>query len=220
MPTLRIYQKPEDAYLDAAFLCSMGIEAVVHQDPAYSGILLGVIEAPYRIETTEGDFQQAADLLLKRPSDPPAPPQTQSSPLDLTRLAFFFRAIMVYNILFLTGTEVFSDELFPELPEPVALYLSSYALSDDLWHLAYLSVLPITILGILSSVLCCFFLPFGRPLYLITVVWSLLCQLGPAPMPVGAYYGFFASIAYALNNMGLALMYFSPIRNRFSNYAD
>ncbi len=43
MPILKTYQRPKQAYIDAGYLRSMGIEATVTQDLAYGGVLPGVI---------------------------------------------------------------------------------------------------------------------------------------------------------------------------------
>ena len=207
---------PEEAYIDAGYLCSMGIEAMVTQDPAYGGVLLGVIESPHRLDVPDAQLDQAIALLGQRPVEvsPPTPPL--DVPIDATGLHRFFRFILIYDVICYIAFPLFGHLVTPEPPPPVAEFLASLALSDGLWRLAYASYWPMVTIGLLSNVLCYLYLPLGRTLFAITTVWSIVMQLGPPPMIFGPAYGFFGGIQGTLTSIALALMYWSPLRDRFT----
>jgi hypothetical protein len=220
MPTLRTYQKPEEACIDAGYLCSMGIEAMVTQAPAYGGILLGVIESPHFLDVPDSQLDQAMELLSQRPIEPSPATIPQDVPIDSARLHRFFRFILFYDVACHIAFPFFGHLLSPEPPPPVAEFLASLALSDVLWRLAYISYWPVIITGLLSSVFCYLYLPLGRTLFAVTTVWSIVIQLGPPPMIFSPSYGFFGGIQGTLTSIALALMYWSPLRDRFTRRSD
>lgn len=63
MVTVRIYQSPERAYIEAGYLCSLGLNACVSQDPAFSGMLFGAVETPYRLQVAEFFVEQLGDSI-------------------------------------------------------------------------------------------------------------------------------------------------------------
>lgn len=215
MPTLKTYQKPEEAYIDAGYLCSMGIEAVVAQDPAYGGVLLGVIESPHLLDVPEAQLERASALLGQLPVETSPADTPQHAPIDSTRLHRFFRFILIYDVVCCIAFQFIGHLATPEPPPPVADFLASLALSDGLWRLAYASNWPLITASLLSSVLCYFYIPLGRTLFAITTVWSIITQLGPPPMIFSPGYGFFGGIQGTLTSIALALMYWSPLRDRF-----
>lgn len=217
MPTLRTYQKPEEVYIDAAFLCSMEFDAVVIQDPAYGGILLGVIESPYRLDVPEAQLEQAIALLEQRPVEPSAPALPKEAPMDSIWLHRFLRFILIYDLVCYIVFPLFGHLFTPKPPQAVTEYLESLAVSDRLWWLAYESYWPLCFMGILSNILCFFYLPLGRSLFTITMVWNVIMLLGPPPMIFAPYDGFFGGIQGTLTSIALALMYWSPLRERFSS---
>ena len=218
MPTLKTYQKPEEAYVDAGFLCSMGIEAVVTRDPAYGGVLLGVIESPQRLDVPDAQLEQAIALLAQRPVEsPPTAEPTCDAPVDSSRLHCFFRFILVYDAICYVVFPLFGHLFTPKPPQQVLDFLASLALSDGLWRLSYATYWPLIFTGLLSNLLCYFYIPLGRSLFAITTMWSIIILLGPPPMIFGPYYGFFGGIQGTLTSIALALMYWSPVRERFTS---
>ncbi len=215
MPTLKTYQKPEAAFIDAGFLCSMGIEAVVSQDPAYGGLLFGATESPYRLEVSDAQLEQALALHSQRPVEEPPQAQPTYYPVDAVGLHRFFRFILIYDTACCVLFTIYGHLLNPELPKSVSEFLASLALSDGLWRFSYDSYWPLFTLRLLSNILCYFYIPFGRSLFAFTTVWSIVTYLGPPPMIFGPYYGFFGGIEGTLASIALALMYWSPVRERF-----
>ncbi len=216
MQTLRRYRKPEDAYIDAGFLCSMGIQAVVTQEPAYGGVLLGAVQSPCRLDVPNAQAEHANSLLSQRPDEDPPRAQKSPMPVDAKGLQTFFRIILIYDTICWIGFSVFGNALGPELPQPVVDFLQSLALSDALWRLAYMSYWPLVILGVLSNILCYFCQPFGRSLFTFITVWSTLTTLGPPPLSIGPYHQFFGTLQLTFTGIALALMYWSPLRDRFT----
>jgi hypothetical protein len=216
MPTLKTYRNPEMAYIDAGYLCSMGIDAMVGQDPAYGGALFGASEAPHRLEVPESQQEQAVALLARRPLETPAPAQTIDEPLDTAWLPRFFRFILIYDTICLMVICLFARLIVPEPPVEVADFLRSLAFSEELWFLSYVSFWPLMVLGALSNMLCYFYQPLGRTLFVLTIIWSLMMRLGPPPAILSPYYEFFGGIQGTLYSMALALMYWSPLRAKFA----
>jgi hypothetical protein len=217
MPTLRTYQKPEEAFIVAGYLCSMGVEAVVSQDPACSGVLPGVIDSPHKLEVPEAQVEEATALLAQRPVEALPPAQIQDAHVDSTRLHRFLRFILIYDTGCYIFFAFFGHISAPETPQPVVDFLASLAVSDSLWQLSYASYWPVIVLGILSNILCYFYISVGRTLFALTTVWCIVMLLGPPPMIFGPYYGFFGGIQSTLTSIALALMFWSPLRDRFNS---
>lgn len=214
MATLRSYLKPEQAYVDAAFLCSMGLDASVHRDAVFGGNVLGASEAGCRIEVLEEQLEQAREML-----DSKSPEEARSQSIadlpDEGRLLWFFRALLFYDVvcmLAFAGVGAFRED---SVPEPVAQYLSTLAFSNTLWEFAYFSYWPLVALVLVSNVLCFFFSRLGRSLYLASVVWGVLTQLGPPPAIYEPTEGFFVCIQTIVSSIALALMFWSPLQRRF-----
>jgi hypothetical protein len=220
MPTLKTYQKAEKACIDAGFLCSMGIEAVVCQDDTFGEILCGVIESPIYIEVPDAQMEQAAALLDKQRVEEPTITPPQLASLDSISLHRFFRFILIYDLACYIIFFCFGHLYILEPPPSVMDFLTSLAFSDVLWWLAYTSHWPLIITGMLSNVLCFFYLPLGRTLFAFTTVWGIVLQLGPPPIIFNPYYGFLGSIQVTLTSMALSLMYWSPLRERFTTRSN
>lgn len=216
MPILRSYQKPEEAYIDAGYLCSMGIDAVVIQDPAFSGILLGVIEAPYRLEVVESQLSEAAALLGARPEQNPMQVTPADAPEVSSQLTRLFRFILLYDTLCCMVFALGGQYFIVTPPQPVTDFLVSLSVSEGLWWFAYESYWPLLGLCIVSNTLSYFYLPLGRVLFALTTVWWLITLLGSPPMIFGPYVGFFTAVQNTLSSVALALMYWSPIKDKFS----
>lgn len=70
MKILRSFSKSENAHLAATLLRSEGIEAVVIDDSAFGGNILGATKNAIRIEVAEADEDRAREILeASRESD-------------------------------------------------------------------------------------------------------------------------------------------------------
>ena len=63
MKILRSYYKSENAHLAATLLRNAGIEAIVVDDSALGGNVLGMMKNAIRIEVAESDFERAQEIL-------------------------------------------------------------------------------------------------------------------------------------------------------------
>lgn len=149
-----------------------------------------------------------------------APGGTVETPVHATGLQRFFRCILAFDLAFYIAVAVFGHLFVQEPPQAVNDYLVSVALSPGLWRLCYDSYWPLMILCMLPNVLCYFYLPLGRSLFLLTTVWSLMIQLGSPPMIFGPYYAFLGGLQACLSSIALALMYWSPLSGKFSRGAQ
>lgn len=215
MKILRSYSQSERAYADAAFLSSMGISATVIDERALGGNLLGVSSPDIRIELPDDEHSKALELLASKDSQQ-APEIASSTPaVAETNLLGLFRSILIFDVCCYAAYVGFPSHFVVEPPASVSDYLVSLAFSDALWRLAFVSYWPLIIFGVLSNVLCYWFSSIGRTLFAVTVVWSVLVQLGPPPQIFGPALGFLGSLQSILTSIALALMYWSPLRDRF-----
>lgn len=217
MPTLRTYTKAEEACLDAGYLCSMGVEAVLAQDPCEGGTLPGVLGATHRLEVPEDERERAAALLSQRSVEAgPVPVQAyEQAPVDAARLHQFLRFILIYDVMCSLAFAFYGQWLNPEPPPAVMDFLSSLALSEELWQWSYAVQWPLVMMALVANVLCYFYHPFGRVLFTATLVGWVVTQLGPPPVILSPFSGFFGGLQGTLAAMALALMYWSPLRERF-----
>lgn len=217
MPTLRTYPMADQACIDAGYLCSMGVEAVLAQDPGEGGTLPGVLGAPHRLEVPEAQMERAAALLSQRSAAEAAPVLAPAHvPVDAAGLHRFLRFILIYDVICYVAFAVYGQWLCPEPPPAVMEFLSSLALSEYLWQWSYVSQWPLIMTALVANVLCYFYHPFGRMLFAFTMVWSVVTLLGPPPMIFSPAVGFFGGLQSVLASMALALMYWSPLRERFT----
>ncbi|MBL9145807.1 MAG: hypothetical protein JNM99_19160 [Verrucomicrobiaceae bacterium] len=220
MAIFRTYSKSEQACIDAALLCEMGLDAVVVEDRAYGGNILGATSASIRIELPEEQFAEATSLLAEVESAT-SPPLTESAPLhnvtqqSPTRLRSFLRWLLVYDLMFEVLVACCPALFTPKVPEEVEQYFTSLALSDALWRFAYLSHWPLLGLTMVANALCLGELRIGRTLYACTLGWAIVCMLGPPPPVAGPLFGFFGSLQWTGASIALALMYWSPLAQRF-----
>lgn len=218
MPIFRTYSKSEQACTDAALLCEMGLDAVVVEDRAYGGNILGATSASIRIELPEAQMAEAHRLLAE-PSiqaeprqEPPLSPAASEPTVNLRKL---LRWLLIYDLVFEAVVLSFPHLFAPEAPAEVETFLKSLAFSDALWRFAYVSYWPLFGLTIVANLLCLAELRIGRSLYAFTMVWTILCALGPPsdiPAPV---IDFFGSLQWTGASIAVALMYWSPLRERF-----
>lgn len=219
MTTLRSYTRSEEAYTDAALLSSMGFNASVFDERAYGGNLLGSTSGSIRIEVPEEQVADATQLISTRPPkvprDQPSEPSETAS-LDELELSRLLRCILIFDTALSLIVTVFGSALAPVAPETVDKFLRSLALSDALWRLAYVSYWPLVGFIIASNLLCLFSLQIGRSLFAFTFVWAILTQLGPPPAVYGPWLGFLGSLQWTTGSIALALMYWSPLRGKFT----
>ena len=67
MKILRSFSKSEDAYLLATLLQDSGIDAVVFDDNAYGGNILGAIKNSIRIEVPDDQHDAARKVMEAQP---------------------------------------------------------------------------------------------------------------------------------------------------------
>jgi hypothetical protein len=216
MVSIRSYQKPEDAYLDAAYLGSMGIDADVVDLRGNGGHALGVAEPAIRIVVPDGQVSEAMQWLTKQGATETAvcAPLFESS-WNTDTLHGFLKALLLFDlgcgILILVFGHVFDTPP----PREVNEFLKTLAFSDVLWDFSYISYWPLFAVAIVSNVLCLFHSSTGRMLFAVTTVWGLITTLGPPPQIFGPGWGFIGSLQFTASNIALALMYWSPLRQRF-----
>lgn len=217
MPVFRAYSKSEEAYADAAFLCSMGLDASVVDERAFGGNLLGTSTEGIRVELSEEQLATATQLLETRDFDvsKTLPKETITPDHSTFTLGRWLRALLIFDLI--GGALLLTLELacYTEPPPPVQQYLDSQAFSDALWRLAYISHWPLILCHVLASILCFSYSRFGRSLFTFTIIWSIVIQLGPPPQIYGPTLSFFGSLQWTAAIMALALMYWSPLHERF-----
>jgi hypothetical protein len=215
MATFRSYSKSEEAYADAAFLCGMGLDATVFDERAFGGNLLGNGVSGIRIELPDEQITEANQLMAARVSEEKAPLASSPEPVAPVNLDCLFRWLLISDLGLSALIVGGGDFLTVTPPDSVNEFLVSLSFSDALWRLAYLSYWPLTLFGMLSNILCLFYNRIGRSLFAFTIVWSLLIQLGPPPQILGPAIDFIGGLQGTLTCIALALMYWSPLSERF-----
>ncbi len=221
MKIFRTYSKSEQACVDAAVLCEMGLNAVVVEDRAYGGNILGATSASIRIELPEDQFIEAARLLKDLHSASPATePQTSLPVVSEERspdaLHLLLKWILISDLVIDAIILGFSKHLIVVPPSEVVEFLRSLAFSDALWRLSFLSYWPLMFLSALANLLCLASLRIGRSLYTFTMVWALVGTLGPPPMIFGPTMEFIGGLQWSASCVAFALMYWSPLSRRFA----
>lgn len=217
MVTVRSYQKPEKAYIDAGYLCSLGLNACVSQDPAFGGMLFGAVETPYRLQVTETEVERAQALLAEADEEGGSSVPIEVAPALVKGdgLHLFFRFALVYELVCVMAFAMWGESDIEVLPLEVQTHLNGLAFSIGLWEFAYLSFWPLLGVTVLSSLMCFFYHPTGRMLFAFSTIWGLVTQLGP-PVLLGPLQGFLWNSSVILSSMALALMYWSPLSERFN----
>ena len=220
MAIFRTYSKSEQACTDAALLCEMGLDAMVVEDRAYGGNILGATSASIRIELPEEQFAEAAGLLAgiespTQPSQAERAPSLDSSQQSTAKLRRLLRWLLVFDLLFEGMVGCCPAFFISEVPAEVERYFRNLAFSDALWRFAYLSSWPKFGLTIIANILCLAELRIGRSLFACTLAWAIFCTLGPPPQVLGPLVAFFGTLQWTGATIALALMYWSPLRERF-----
>lgn len=220
MAIFRTYSKAEQAYTDAALLCEMGLDAVVVEDRAYGGNILGATSASIRIEMPEEQFAEATSVLSgNEPATHPLPSAQAASaepaPPSTAKLRSFLRLLLVFDLVF-EGITVCLPEVFSvEVPQEVENYFKTLVFSDALWRLAYLSYWPLFGLTVIANLLCLADLKLGRTLYAWTIGWSILSALGFPPHVASPVVNLLGTMQWSGACIALALMYWSPLKQSF-----
>ena len=215
MATIHSYLKPEEAYLDAAYLGSMGIDASVVDQRGNGGQVLGIAE-PIHLDVPDTQASEALKWLASRGISE----ATDCTPLfepswNTDSLLGFLRFLLLFDLACFALVLIFGHVFDSPPPREVDEFLQSLAFSDALWDFSYFSYWPLTALSVVSTMLCLFHSRTGRMLYAVTIVWSLVTNLGPPPQIFGPGWAFIGSLQFTASNFALALMYWSPLRLRF-----
>ncbi|HEY1048212.1 MAG TPA: hypothetical protein VGE39_00600 [Prosthecobacter sp.] len=217
--TLRTYSKSEDAVLDAAFLGSMGINACVIDDQSHGAMALGLAECSIRIEVPSEHLEEAQRLLAQQAAtDGAVSPPTFDPSWDPAMLHRFLRFLLVFDLVCFALSPIIDRMFAGPTPRQVSDHLMSLVVSNLLWDIAYMSFWPMYVISIVSNVLCLFHSKTGRLLFAITTVWSLLMALGPPPQIYGPLTSFIGGLQTTASNIALALMYWSPVRQKFDQH--
>ena len=219
MIVLKSYGKSHEAYSDAAYLCGMGIDAVVMDERGYGGDLLGNSPDAIRIEVVEEQLDEALMLLETRDLDA-RPPETPfpNEALPDEPLVKFYRKLLITTIFLQCIFLFFWEYLVPEESDSSLLmgYLDSMAFAPFLDFYAWI-YWPQMFFWFLAIFLSYHFFPIGREFYLLAVVLWLLTYL---IQPIGAMpplASFLSGILGLASNVALALMYFSPLNEKFKS---
>jgi len=216
MVNVRSYNKTEDAYLDAAYLGSMGIDVRVVDARGDGGRAVGISEPVIKLDVPDEQLAEAGEWLAKQErSDAVIQPPIFEPSWNTDTLQRFLKALLIFNLAFEALVLLFGHVFYTPPPKEVDAFLESLALSDDLWDFAYISYWPLFALSVTATVLCLFQSKTGRLLFAVSIVWSLLTTLGPPPQIFGPWWNFLSSLAFTSSNIALALMYWSPIRQKF-----
>ena len=216
MAAIRSYEKTEDAYLDAAFLGSMGIEARVVDARGDGGRAVGIAEPVIKLEVPDDQLAEAREWLAKQEkTDAPVPVPTFDPTWNTDTLQVFLKTLLLFNLGFYTLSALYGQVFAPPPPPAVTAFLESLSFSDDLWDFAYISYWPLLSLSIVANVLCLFHSKTGRLLFAVSTVWGLITALGPPPQIFGPWWNFISCLGFTGSNIALALMYWSPLREKF-----
>jgi hypothetical protein len=214
MPTLITYRKPEEASRAMAFLQNQGIDALVQQDPAFGGPILGGMETVYHLEVAEDQTVEARGLLLGTPS------QHKEAggllPINERRLGILFRCLLVFDVVFMLFWSLFAHRWAPTPPQEVSDYLATLVHSPLIWQHVYDTLWPALFAAALADILCFFYLPFGRVLLALSLLWTAFRHLGPPTEPAAPWESACAFLQTLSQGMTLGLMWWSPIRQRFA----
>lgn len=216
MPTLRIYNRPEEASMDAAYLGSLGIDVSIVDKCGHGGSAVGINEPHIQIEVPEAQLREAEGWLAKKGGTEAVVQRPVFEPSwDARTLERLLKALLVFEL----GCHAFfllvGHAIQQPPPKEVDNYLQSLAFSDVGWNFAHISYWPLVVVAVISNVMCLFYSRLGRLLFVITTVWSLITALGPPPQIFAPGIGFLGSLQFTASNFALALMYWSPVRLKF-----
>lgn len=219
MAVLRSYLKSEDAFLDAAFLGSMGVDAQVVDQRGSGGVAVGVSQPFTKVEVPDEQLEEALQWLAGRgKEDAPVSAPVFEPSWNTASLHRFLKFLLLFELACYVVGGVLGRAFEVVPPKAVADYSQSLVLSMDLWNFAYISFWPLYGLSIISSVLCLFDSKTGRLLYAITTVWGLLTIPGPPPELGSPGMNFIGNLQGTASNLALALMYWSPVRQKFDQH--
>ncbi|MDF1816676.1 MAG: DUF2007 domain-containing protein [Verrucomicrobiales bacterium] len=225
MVILKSYTHAEEAYVAAAFLSSEGVEAVVVDEHAIGGNLLGAASpGSIRIEVVEADLEKAEMLLRESEQAEDLHPTAERLPILLPqpsaqdyRIVTTFRALIYTELVVFLLTSFFPSIYGPTPPQDIQQYLDGLALSQDSWFFAY-SFWPIHVsIVLLSSLLMLTMITAGRWVYLLSVVTGLLLFWGPPPYIGSAAGNTVASLQWILAGAIATMSFLEPVSKYFRN---
>ena len=202
--------------MDAAYLGSFDIEAEVFDESGYGGNLLGMSTSSIRLMVCEDDFEEASDLLGKRPSEPLSDsketPKVQkpSRPVDrlLSVCLLIDGAILIF---YLVG----GDDVFPEHPAAVEDFLVSLVPSEWSWWLVYLWGPPLLAANLVANWLCFVRERWGRVLFGVCISLQILFVAITPQWVGGPWLTFLGAISWVLSGFLTSLLFFSPAAEAF-----
>jgi len=222
---IRAYSKLEDAYLSVALLDNAGIEATVEENSATDAALLGATITPnIRLIVAESDMAKADDILKNEElpfSAESADFQTTKRPnAETSPRQEFFRSLVIAELISIALFTVFGEKLSIKAPSEVQNFIDSQVWSESLWDFAYDISFGMLIASVFSSILLFQFISLGRPLFIGTYVWTLICNIAyPSPLwnPIGIT---LSSFQWILAGAIIIQMYSSPVSDRFRKSLD
>ncbi|MBN8418483.1 MAG: hypothetical protein J0L73_06185 [Verrucomicrobia bacterium] len=221
MATIRSYEKTESAYLDAAFLGSMGVDVRVIDARGEGGRAVGITEPVIKLEVPDDQAKEAIEWLAKQEkAEVPVYTPAFDPTWNTDDLQVFLKVLLVCNLGYYALLVLYGQLFAPSPPPEVAAFLDSLSFSDDLWDFAYISNWPLVSLSVLANVLCLFQSKTGRLLFAVCTIWGLITALGPPPQIFGPWWNFICCLAFTGNNIALALMYWSPLRQKFDRKSE
>ncbi|MFN0125830.1 MAG: hypothetical protein ACKV19_03990 [Verrucomicrobiales bacterium] len=214
MTVLRVYLRAEEAYLDAAYLGGLGVETTVVDERGYGGNLLAAATSAIRLEVDDDQAEEARQLLHEQIKEAVTLSAPSATPAGES-LRTIFRGILVFDILWYMMALSNSHELSAYPSDEAEAYFLTLSVSTRLDKLFELAYWPVLLVSLLASALCFFYVRWGRNLYTVTMLWSLVSTLTP---PTSYYWpaaAFAATLQYTLSVIALALMYWSPLSEKF-----
>lgn len=227
MPIVLACSASEEAYLAAATLESVGIEATIVDHSSFDSSLLGATAGvdTMAIEVSEDDVERAVELLAPKAPDPARSEAEAGDPerehtLDLVtseppRLRELFRTLVVMEVVVIAISIVFSDLLYHKTPSDFDLFIVSQVPSEGLWAVADRVANGFILMCLLASVLIFQFMHLGRILYLANTAWWLITYVAYPPAlrtPLGELINL---LEWALAGALITLMWLPPLSNQF-----
>lgn len=216
MVCLRTYSRAEEAHLDAAYLGSADIDAEVFDESGYGGNLLGMSTSSIRLMVCEDDFEEASDLLGKRPSEPLSEsletPKAKRPNRSVDRL---LSVCLVLDVAILSVYFLGGESIYPKHPAVVDDFLASLVFSEWLWRMAYMWGTPLFVVNLVANLLCLVRLPWGRVLFVACVSLEALFVSATPQLVGGNWLSFLSTVSWILAGLLISLLYFSPASEPF-----
>lgn len=216
MEILRAYSKSEDAWLTASLLRSRGIEAIVIDESAFGGNLLGVQKSAIRVEVEEEDLEEANRVIDEAAEAAEDDTSIEDEPVEpVISRSRWFDILVLIELASVLSFAIFPGAMLVDLGSEVADRLVETAYSEELWIVGYELYGPMLFLVCLASASLLLRWKIGRWLYAITASYSAASYLMfPAAMvsPLGSFVG---AVGWALTGFVAAAMFLPPVSGEF-----